>query len=56
GERHMAKQCTQPKRRRDAAWFKENVLFVQARAEGKELDEEQLAFLVDPGVAYGQVA
>ncbi|GJZ65967.1 hypothetical protein Tco_0622663 [Tanacetum coccineum] len=43
-------QCTQPKRRRDAAWFKEKVLFVQAQAEGKELDEEQLPFLADPGV------
>nr|GFD50197.1 hypothetical protein [Tanacetum cinerariifolium] len=36
--------------------FKEKVLIVQAQAEGKELDEEQLAFLADPGVADGQVA
>ncbi|GKE79143.1 hypothetical protein Tco_1545263, partial [Tanacetum coccineum] len=28
----------------------------QAKAEGKELDEERLAFLADPGVADGQVA
>ncbi|GKB69119.1 hypothetical protein Tco_0930531 [Tanacetum coccineum] len=49
-------QCTQPKRRRDAAWFKEKVLLVQAQDGGKELDEEQLAFLADPGVADGQVA
>ncbi|GJR11454.1 hypothetical protein Tco_0794106 [Tanacetum coccineum] len=56
GEGHMARQCTQPKRRRDATWFKEKVLLVQAQAEGKELDEEQLAFLADPGVADGQVA
>ncbi|GJY28868.1 hypothetical protein Tco_0404635 [Tanacetum coccineum] len=28
----------------------------QAKAKGKELDEEQLAFLADPGVADGQVA
>ncbi|GKD80596.1 hypothetical protein Tco_1347435, partial [Tanacetum coccineum] len=54
GERH--RQCTQPKRRRDATWFKEKVLLVQAQAEGKELDEEQLAFLADPEVADGQVA
>ncbi|GKB22805.1 hypothetical protein Tco_0862206 [Tanacetum coccineum] len=33
------------------AWFKEKVLLVQAQAEGKELDEEQLAFLADPRVA-----
>ncbi|GJT36641.1 hypothetical protein Tco_0927060 [Tanacetum coccineum] len=56
GEGHMARQCTQPKRRRDATWFKEKVLLVQAHAESKELDEEQLAFLADPGVADGQVA
>nr|GFD32413.1 hypothetical protein [Tanacetum cinerariifolium] len=55
-EGHMTRQCTQSKRRRDAAWFKENVLLVQAHAEGKEFDEEQLAFLTDPGVADGQVA
>ncbi|GKA96752.1 hypothetical protein Tco_0818847 [Tanacetum coccineum] len=53
GKGHMARQCTQPKRRRDATWFKEKVLLVQAQAEGKELDEEQLAFLADPGVADG---
>ncbi|GKA36037.1 hypothetical protein Tco_0722528 [Tanacetum coccineum] len=56
GEWHMARQYTQPKRRRDATWFKEKVLLGQAHAEGKELDEEQLAFLADPGVADGQVA
>nr|GEX87585.1 hypothetical protein [Tanacetum cinerariifolium] len=32
------------------------VLLVQAYAEGKELDEDQLAFLTYPGVANGQVA
>ncbi|GJS30222.1 hypothetical protein Tco_0490842 [Tanacetum coccineum] len=41
----------QPKRRRDVAWFKEKVLLVQAQAECKELDKEQLAFLVDLRVA-----
>nr|GEV18739.1 copia protein [Tanacetum cinerariifolium] len=56
GEGHMARQCTQPKRRRDATWFKEKVLLVQARAEGKELNEEKLAFIADLGVADGQVA
>ncbi|GJZ62608.1 hypothetical protein Tco_0618745 [Tanacetum coccineum] len=56
GEWHIARHCTQPKRRRDATWFKEKVLLVQAHAEGKELDEEQLAFLEDPRVADGQVA
>nr|GEZ42455.1 hypothetical protein [Tanacetum cinerariifolium] len=52
----MARQCTQPKKRRDASWFKEKVLLVQAHAEGKELDEEQLTFLIDLGVVDGQVA
>ncbi|GJY51416.1 hypothetical protein Tco_0442263 [Tanacetum coccineum] len=52
----MARQCTQPKRRRNATWFKEKVLLVQTQAEGKELDEELLAFLADPGVVDGQVA
>nr|GEW85345.1 hypothetical protein [Tanacetum cinerariifolium] len=49
-------QYTQPKRRRDATWFKEKALLIQAQAKGKELDEEQLAFLEDHGVADGQVA
>nr|GEY01745.1 hypothetical protein [Tanacetum cinerariifolium] len=45
------KGMLQPKRRRDASWFKDKVLLVQAQVEGKELDEEQLAFLADPGFA-----
>nr|GEU46754.1 hypothetical protein [Tanacetum cinerariifolium] len=49
-EGHMARQCTQPKRKKDATWFKEKVMLVQAHAKGKELDEDQLAFLADPGV------
>nr|GEX31996.1 hypothetical protein [Tanacetum cinerariifolium] len=44
-----------PNRRRDATWFKEKVLLVQAQAKGKELDEERLSFLADLGVADGQV-
>ncbi|GKD26161.1 retrovirus-related pol polyprotein from transposon TNT 1-94 [Tanacetum coccineum] len=55
GEGHMARQCTQPKRRRDASWFKEKVLLVQEQTKGKELDEEQLAFLADPKVADAKV-
>ncbi|GJS90716.1 retrovirus-related pol polyprotein from transposon TNT 1-94 [Tanacetum coccineum] len=49
------KQMLQPKRRRDVAWFKEKVLLVQVQSKGKELDEEQLAFLADPGVADDQM-
>ncbi|GKF40559.1 hypothetical protein Tco_0120620, partial [Tanacetum coccineum] len=33
-----------PKRPRNAAWFKEKAM----------LDEEQLAFLIDPGIPNGQ--
>nr|GEY72305.1 putative ribonuclease H-like domain-containing protein [Tanacetum cinerariifolium] len=40
GEGHMSKQCTKPKRKRDAEWFKDKVLLLQ---------EEELEFLADPG-------
>ncbi|GJZ25909.1 hypothetical protein Tco_0570162 [Tanacetum coccineum] len=51
---NMARQCTQPKRPKNYAWFKEKMLLVQAQESGQELDEEQLAFLADPEVADGQ--
>ncbi|GKD33920.1 hypothetical protein Tco_1249429, partial [Tanacetum coccineum] len=51
----MARQCTQPKRLRNSAWFKEKMLLIQAQGSGRVLDEEQLAFLADPGIAEGQV-
>nr|GFD12420.1 hypothetical protein [Tanacetum cinerariifolium] len=51
GEGHMAKQCTKPKRKRDAEWFKDKVLLVQAQANGHVLQEEELDFLADPGTA-----
>nr|GFA74054.1 hypothetical protein [Tanacetum cinerariifolium] len=51
GEGHMAKQCTKPKRKRDAEWFKDKVLIVQAQANGQVLQEEELDFLADPGMA-----
>nr|GEW46322.1 retrovirus-related Pol polyprotein from transposon TNT 1-94 [Tanacetum cinerariifolium] len=50
GEGHMSKQCTKPKRRRDEQWFKDKVLLVQAQANGQVLQEEELEFLVDPGI------
>nr|GFA68399.1 hypothetical protein [Tanacetum cinerariifolium] len=49
GEGHMSKQCTKPKRKRDAEWFKDKVLLVQAQANGQVLQEEELEFLADPG-------
>nr|GEU40370.1 hypothetical protein [Tanacetum cinerariifolium] len=53
-EGHIARQCTQPKRLRNSVWFKVKMLRVQAHEFGQELDEEQLAFLADPGLADGQ--
>nr|GFC78990.1 retrovirus-related Pol polyprotein from transposon TNT 1-94 [Tanacetum cinerariifolium] len=49
-QRHMSKQCTKPKRRRDEQWFKDKVLLVQAQANGQFLQEEELEFLADPGM------
>nr|GEW91248.1 hypothetical protein [Tanacetum cinerariifolium] len=54
GEGHMSKQCTKPKRKKDEAWFKDKVLLVQAQANGQVLHEEELEFLVDPGIAETQ--
>ncbi|GJX36074.1 hypothetical protein Tco_0247631 [Tanacetum coccineum] len=44
----MARQCTQPKRPRNVAWFKEKLLLAEAQEVSQILDEEQLAFLADP--------
>nr|GEZ30384.1 ribonuclease H-like domain-containing protein [Tanacetum cinerariifolium] len=51
GEGHMSKQCTKPRRKHDAEWFKDKVLLVQAQANGQVLQEEELEFLVDPGTS-----
>nr|GFB13937.1 hypothetical protein [Tanacetum cinerariifolium] len=48
GEGYMAKQCTKPKRKRDAEWFKDKVLLVQAQANRQVLQEKELDFLADP--------
>nr|GEU95507.1 retrovirus-related Pol polyprotein from transposon TNT 1-94 [Tanacetum cinerariifolium] len=53
GEGHMARQCPKQKRRRDATWFKDKVLLVDAQEKGKVLNEEELEFLADPGSSYG---
>ncbi|GKB29086.1 hypothetical protein Tco_0868487 [Tanacetum coccineum] len=34
------------------AWFKEKLMLAEAQESGQVLDEEQLAFLVDHGIAY----
>ncbi|GKA89596.1 retrovirus-related pol polyprotein from transposon TNT 1-94 [Tanacetum coccineum] len=54
GEGHMARQCTQPKRPRNAAWYKEKAMLAEAQEAGQILDEEQLAFLADPGILADQ--
>nr|GEV30787.1 putative reverse transcriptase domain-containing protein [Tanacetum cinerariifolium] len=54
GEGHITRQCSQPKRPRNAAWYKDKAMLVEAYEARQILDEEQLAFLVDPGVSNGQ--
>ncbi|GKF16223.1 hypothetical protein Tco_0061141, partial [Tanacetum coccineum] len=51
-EGHMARQCTQPKRPRNASWFKEKAMLAEAQESGQILDEKQLAFLADPRITY----
>nr|GEW05815.1 hypothetical protein [Tanacetum cinerariifolium] len=46
----QGRQCTKPKRKRDAEWFKDKVLLVQVHANGQVLQEEELEFLADPGM------
>nr|GEU65774.1 hypothetical protein [Tanacetum cinerariifolium] len=43
------RRCTKPKRKRDAEWFKNKVLLVQAQANGQVLQEEELEYMADPG-------
>ncbi|GJV97941.1 reverse transcriptase domain-containing protein [Tanacetum coccineum] len=54
GEGHMARQCTQPKRPRNVAWYKEKAMLAEAQEARQILDEEQLAFLADPGIPASQ--
>ncbi|GJW86666.1 retrovirus-related pol polyprotein from transposon TNT 1-94 [Tanacetum coccineum] len=53
-EGHMARQCTQPKRPRNVAWYKEKTMLAEAHKAGQIFDEEQLAFLADPGILANQ--
>nr|GEW05160.1 putative ribonuclease H-like domain-containing protein [Tanacetum cinerariifolium] len=54
GEGHMSKQCTNPKKKRNEAWFKDKVLLVQAQANKQILHEEKLEFLADPRIVEAQ--
>ncbi|GJW07536.1 hypothetical protein Tco_1569959 [Tanacetum coccineum] len=51
----MARQCTQPKRPRNVASFKEKLILAKAQEASQILDEEQLAFLADPGISEALV-
>ncbi|GJY19926.1 hypothetical protein Tco_0392492 [Tanacetum coccineum] len=55
GISHMARQCPKLKRKRDATWFRDKVLLVEAQEFGKVLNEEEFEFLADLGVAEGPV-
>ncbi|GKG56040.1 hypothetical protein Tco_0577115, partial [Tanacetum coccineum] len=44
-----------PKRKRDATWFRDRVFLVKAQRSGKVLNEDELEFLADLGVAEGPV-
>ncbi|GJT02924.1 reverse transcriptase domain-containing protein [Tanacetum coccineum] len=55
GEGHMERQCPKTKRKRDATWFRDKVLLVEAQGNGNVLNEEELEFLADPGIVEGPV-
>ncbi|GJS69499.1 retrovirus-related pol polyprotein from transposon TNT 1-94 [Tanacetum coccineum] len=50
----MARQCTQPKQPRNATLYKDKAMLAEAQEARQILDEEQLAFLADPGVPNSQ--
>ncbi|GKA70589.1 hypothetical protein Tco_0776728 [Tanacetum coccineum] len=47
---NLINQCTQPKRPRNATWFKEKLILAEAQEDVQILDEEQHAFLADPRI------
>nr|GEZ86335.1 hypothetical protein [Tanacetum cinerariifolium] len=54
GEGHMARQCSQPTRPRNAAWYTKKAILAKAQEAGQILNEEKLAFLANPWVPDGQ--
>nr|GEV37636.1 hypothetical protein [Tanacetum cinerariifolium] len=46
----MLALAIKPKRPRNATWFKDKAILAEAQESGQILDEEQLAFLTDPGI------
>ncbi|GJZ45851.1 retrovirus-related pol polyprotein from transposon TNT 1-94 [Tanacetum coccineum] len=53
-EGHMARQCPMPKRKRDATWFRDKVLLVEAQGSGKVLNEEVMCHRRRVGVIRGK--
>nr|GFB23969.1 hypothetical protein [Tanacetum cinerariifolium] len=49
------KTVSKAKGKRDATWFRDKVLLVEEQGSGKVLNEEELEFLANPGVAEGPV-
>ncbi|GKG27430.1 hypothetical protein Tco_0403133, partial [Tanacetum coccineum] len=54
GEGYIARKCTQPKRTRNATWYKDKAMLAESQEVRQILDEEQLTFLADPRVSDGQ--
>ncbi|GJV61960.1 hypothetical protein Tco_1468060 [Tanacetum coccineum] len=53
---HFNTYSTQSQRgKKDAKWFRDKVLLVEAQGSGKVLNKEELTFLADPRVAEGPV-
>nr|GEW90350.1 hypothetical protein [Tanacetum cinerariifolium] len=46
GTRHIARNCTQPKRPQNSEYYKDKMLLMQAQENGVALDGEQLLFLI----------
>nr|GFC75527.1 hypothetical protein [Tanacetum cinerariifolium] len=53
--RSNGKTVPKPKRKRDATWFRDKVLLVEAQGKSKVLNEKELEFLADPGITEGPV-
>ncbi|GJZ17911.1 retrovirus-related pol polyprotein from transposon TNT 1-94 [Tanacetum coccineum] len=52
GIRHIARNCTQPKRPQNSDYLKDKMLLMQAQENGAVLDEEELLFLADECDAF----
>nr|GEY30868.1 hypothetical protein [Tanacetum cinerariifolium] len=53
--RSYGKTVPKDKEEKYATWFKEKFLLVEAQGNGKVLNEEEMKFLADPGIAEGPV-